>query len=84
MFFIKDNKKKIFLILEGIILVALIICIVSVKRFYFSNNKTGIDPTKAKYIISLLMTRAALISWVWPLSRSVTTAPVMVPWASLR
>ena len=53
MFFIKDNKKKIFLILGGIILVALIICIVSVKRFYFSNNKTGIDPTKAKYIISL-------------------------------
>ena len=54
MFFIKDNKKKIFLILGGIILVTLIICIVSVKRFYFSNNKTGIDPTKAKYIISQL------------------------------
>ena len=59
MFFIKDNKKKNFLILGGIILVALIICIVSVKRFYFSNNKTGIDPTKAKYIISLSKQRKA-------------------------
>ena len=59
MFFIKDNKKKIFLILGGIILVALIICIISVKRFYFSNNKTSIDPTKAKYIISLSKQRKA-------------------------
>ena len=59
MFFIKDNKKKFLLILGCVILATLIICIVSVKRFYFSNNKTGIDPTKAKYIISLSKQRKA-------------------------
>ena len=59
MFFIKNNKKKIFLILGCIVLVIFIICGVLIKRFHFGNNKTCIDPTKAKYIISLSKQRKA-------------------------
>ena len=59
MFFIKNNNKKIFLILGCIVLVIFIICGVLIKRFHFGNNKTCIDPTKAKYIISLSKQRKA-------------------------
>lgn len=59
MYFIRDNKKKFLLILGCVILATLIICIVPVKRFHFSNNKTCMDPSKAKYIISLSKQRKA-------------------------